>query len=139
MSSIPTAKAALFALWSEALTDAQVIYSGRNSVTVTKNKIVTVGTRATGSSEFSSLDEVGATERYQLACQAQVTLPGTGLEAADDQVVELWRAARVAVNGHDFGPQLNISIVGDFEFESAADKDGRYASVKFAADVFAIL
>lgn len=143
MSSIPAVKLAIVNLLTTALPSAQIIYSGRNSVTITKNKIVTVGARVTGDSDFSAIDQTGGgTERYRIECQAQVTLPGTGLETADEAVVALWAATRDAVNAHSFDGgdgTLNVQIIGGFEFESAADKDGRYASVKFSADVFAIL
>lgn len=142
MRTVPAVKAALVDLLTPVLTDAQVIYSGRSSVTITKNKIVTIGTRAVGDSEFTALDRTGGgLERYRLDCQVQVTLVGTGLEAADSAAGDLWTAVCDAINAHQFSTDgtLIVTASGSFEFESAADKDGRYSSVKFGADVVAVI
>jgi len=113
-TSVPAVKAALVTLLEATFaTDADpvtVIYGPRGALTVTGDRLFTVG-GANGTSDPDSLesDEGTFAEDYVLDVVTSVDLPGAGDEGqqqATEAALDLWTRARAAVKavaGRDLG------------------------------------
>jgi hypothetical protein len=141
-STIPAVKAALVTVLAAALPNTQVIYGPSGAVTVTEDRLLTVG-KVTGSRELDSMSLDTAAERYTVELVASVDLAGTSQQAADEMVLADYAAAEQAIREYPTGPNLGLGAgvqvlpTGDFELAEQADADGRHAAVRFVVNVYA--
>ena len=144
MSTVPAVKAALVSLLTTALPSTQVIYGPATSVTVTEDRLLTVG-KVTGDRQFNSMTGQTTSERYTVELVASVDLAGTSQQAADELVLADYAAAELAIREYSGGSDLGLAAsgvqqvlpTGEFELVEQADADGRHAAVRFSVAVIA--
>jgi hypothetical protein len=141
-SSIPTVKAALVSVLAAALPSTQVIYGPVTAVTTTGSRVLTVG-RAVGRREQDALGTTTASEQYTVELTNSVDIAGTSQQAADEQALADYVAARAAVDADSTLGITSLATVqvlatgADFELLELADDDGRHAAVRWSVSVYA--
>lgn len=138
MTTIPAVKAALVTLCASTLPSSQVIYGPITSVTTTTGRVVCVGNVA-GIRDLDSLAMTSTVERYTVDLSVFADLPGTNMQAADEQALSDYEDLVTAILANFTLGLGNVEVVptGEFELREKADSDGRHAAVTFSVSVTA--
>jgi hypothetical protein len=141
VSSIPAVLAALVALAESTLNsdEWQVLNGTRNSVTVTKDRMLAVGDGdivGTAEPEIPALDS----EDYMVPLSATVSFPGTDQTLADAEAIEAYEAVRDAVRASNKLGLVAQGVfmvfpAGEIRMQRQADENGRHTSVRFEVRV----
>jgi hypothetical protein len=141
VSTVPAVKAALVALFTAALPDAQVIYGPRGTVTFTEPNVVTVG-NVTGTVGSASMN-LREAEDYVIEVTVSATLAGPDTQRAATEAADaLWVAAKAVLRAPP-GGSLGVAgvtsaqPVGEFGLTEISDSNGRNATIQFGVHVLA--
>jgi len=149
MSSVPAVLAALAALGATTLPDSQIINGSRQSVTISRGRMLLVGDdEVLITRDFDSLGGPGtSSEQYVVPLAAFAGFSGADQTVADAAAFADYEAMVQAILDHPSGPTLGIVAAGvsalsvqptgEHRFQRLADEDGRQAVVRFDVHVYA--
>jgi hypothetical protein len=143
-STVSAVKVALKNALTTGLPTTQIIYGGRNSVTLTGEQVVAVGD-VTGNSTVASMDPDGDIEEvYDVEIIASAAFSGADQQAATEAALALWQAVRTYLGGladETLGVAGVFALrpLGDWSLRESATERGRSAAVIFQVRVQAFI